>query len=92
MLNKTPILALIVFAASLQSCSLFRSDVNSENPAIAAQAQRVESLKSQVNDQERLVDDAKSRVDAEKDRLKALKYQLKGAQQNLKGRKLEAKS
>ncbi|MBO3269432.1 hypothetical protein [Hymenobacter defluvii] len=67
--------------ASLSSCSVFRSDVNSNNPVIAEQAQRVEGLERDIDSQERI-------VDAEKAKLKSMEYQLKAAKQELKARKL----
>jgi hypothetical protein len=70
---------------SLGSCSLIRSDVNSRNPLIADQAQRVKDLENQVSDQGRI-------VDTEKSKQKALKYQLKSAKQELKARKQQAKN
>lgn len=73
--------AALLFAASLSSCSIFHSDVDSSNPVIAAQAQRVQDLERQIKDQERL-------VDTEEAKLKSLKYQRKSAEQELKARKL----
>jgi septal ring factor EnvC (AmiA/AmiB activator) len=70
---------------SLGSCSLIRSDANSRNPVIAEQAQRVNDLQRQVEDQGRL-------VDTERAKQKALKYQLKSAKQELEARKQQAKS
>jgi len=69
----------IAFSASmlLGSCSAFRSDANSNNPAIAAQAQNVDLLEQQIDAQERV-------VDTEKSKLKTMEYQLKAAKQGLK--------
>lgn len=69
---------------SLASCSRGISGVNSNDPYIAEQAQKAQSLQDQVNSQEKT-------VDIEKQRLKALKLQLDGAKQNLKGRKVASK-
>ena len=66
---------------SMGSCAAFRSDVNPSNPVVAAQAQRINDLKTQVNDQKRL-------VSTEQAKLKSLKFQLKSAEQELKARKL----
>ncbi|SET30191.1 MULTISPECIES: hypothetical protein [Hymenobacter] len=63
------------------SCTLFKSDMDSSNPVVAAQAGRVSDLRNQVKDQERL-------VDTERAKLKSLKYQLKSAEQELKARKI----
>lgn len=68
----------------LGSCNVFRSDVDSSNPVVAAQAQRVQDLKSQKKDQERI-------IDTEKAKLKSIDYQLKSAEQELKARKIEVK-
>jgi septal ring factor EnvC (AmiA/AmiB activator) len=77
----------LAFATSLSlgSCSLIRSDINSRNPLVAEQAQRVKELQSQVDNQERL-------IDSEESKQKALKYQLKSAKQELKARKQQAKN
>ncbi|MBT9395123.1 hypothetical protein KLP40_18290 [Hymenobacter sp. NST-14] len=63
------------------SCTVFKSDMDSNNPVIAAQAQRVADLRNQISDQERV-------VNTEKAKLKSMEYQLKSAQQELKARKL----
>ena len=65
----------------LGSCTVFKSDMDSNNPVIAAQAQRISDLRNQISDQQRL-------VDTEKAKLKSLEYQLKSAQQELKARKM----
>ena len=70
---------------SLGSCSVFRSDVNSPNPLIAQQAQRVQELENQRNSQEAV-------VNSEKAKLKALDYQIKSARQELKARKQQVKT
>ena len=79
---------LFVSASALSSCSLGRSinnDVNSSNPVIAQQAQKVEYLQTQVKDQKKI-------VDTEKSKLNGLEQQLEGAKQNLKGVKTQVKS
>jgi len=86
MRRPSQVLAFALAASlSLGSCSLIRSDANSRNPVIAAQAQRVNDLERQVDDQNRL-------IDTEKSKQKALKYQLKSAKQELKARKQQAKN
>lgn len=78
---------LLVAGSLLSSCSLgnsVASDVNSSNPAVAAQAQKVQDLERQVREQ-------KSISEAEKTKLDGLEQQLEGAQQNLKGIKKEVK-
>ncbi|MDF7813844.1 hypothetical protein [Hymenobacter sp. YC55] len=78
----------LLVGTTLGSCSLGNSvsrDVNSSNPAVAAQAQKVQILEQQVNDQ-------KVVAEAEKTKLAGLEQQLEGAQQNLKGVKQEAKA
>jgi len=67
----------------LGSCGVFRSDVDSSNPVVAAQAQRIQDLENQKKEQERL-------VDTEKAKLKSIDYQLKSAKQELKARKIGA--
>ena len=83
---------ILVASVMVSSCSLVRSDVNSRDPAVAAKAQEIEYLQTQVKEQKNIVDVAEDRADIEKNKLKALKYQLKGAKQNLKGRKLETRA
>ncbi|RFP66540.1 hypothetical protein D0N36_02190 [Hymenobacter lapidiphilus] len=63
------------------SCAAFKSDMDSSNPVIAAQAQRISDIRNQIKNQERL-------VDTEKAKLKSLEYQPKSAEQELKARKL----
>jgi 5-bromo-4-chloroindolyl phosphate hydrolysis protein len=78
----------LLFGSIMSSCSLGNSlttDLNSSNPAIAEQAQRVQSLEQQVRQQE-------SVTETEKQRLEGLKQQLEGAKQNLKGLKTQAKA
>ncbi|MDF7813846.1 hypothetical protein [Hymenobacter sp. YC55] len=54
------------------------ADLNSTNPALAAQAQKVQQLQGQLEQQEAV-------IEAEKRKLAALKLQLEGAEQNLEG-------
>jgi hypothetical protein len=61
------------------------SDLNSNNPAVVEQAQRVQALEQQVRQQ-------KAVSDAEKQKLEGLKQQLNGAKQNLRGIKTQAKA
>lgn len=100
---------LAIAALTLGSCSLGHSasdDVNSSNPAVAAQAQKVVELQQQVDaqkkavkDQERVVKSRENAVDSQKDvadtekqKLDGLQQQLDGAKQNLKGVKTQAKT
>jgi len=76
---------LVAASLSLSSCSVFRSDINSPNPLIAQQAQRVQELENQRNSQEAV-------VSSEKAKLKALDYQIKSARQELKARKQQVKT
>ena len=59
------------------------ADLNSNNPAVAAQAQKVQQLLGQLKQQQAV-------IEAEKTKLKALQLQLEGAQQNLEGLRKEA--
>ena len=59
------------------------ADLNSTNPVVAAQAQKVRQLTGQLNQQEAV-------IEAEKTKLEALRLQLQGAQQNLEGLRKEA--
>jgi len=61
------------------------ADLNSRNPALAAQAQKVQQLMGQIKQQE-------AEIEAEKTKLSALQQQLKGAQQNLEGLRKEAQA
>lgn len=80
---------LLLAGSLLSSCSLGNSvsssDLNSSNPAVAAQAQKVQDLERQVRDQ-------KTISDTEKNKLDGLETQLKGARQNLKGLKTQVKA
>ena len=79
---------LLLAGTALGGCGLGHSvadDVSSNNPAVAAQAQKVQILEQQVRDQ-------KTIADAEKTKLDGLQLQLDGAQKNLKGVKTQAKA
>ena len=82
------LLGLSLLTATLfGSCSIGHSaadDVNSSNPTVAAQAQKVQALEQQVQDQGKV-------TDAEKTELAGLKQQLDGAKENLKGLRTQAK-
>ncbi|OGX88687.1 hypothetical protein [Hymenobacter glacialis] len=65
--------------------SSISSDTNSNNPAVAQQAQKIQELRAQVKAQKEI-------SDAEKQKLNGLEQQLKGAEQNLKGVKTQAKA
>ncbi|WP_426060784.1 hypothetical protein [Hymenobacter sp. B1770] len=86
---KNIIIASVLLAGStLSGCSLgnsLTSDLNSNNPAIVEQAQRVQALEQEMRQQ-------KAISDAEKQKLEGLKQQLEGAKQNLKGIKTQAKA
>lgn len=77
--------AAVLLSLTASSCSRGISGVNSNDPYIAAQAQKAQQLQNDVDSQEKI-------VDAEKQKLKALETQRDGAKQNLKGRKLAAKA
>jgi septal ring factor EnvC (AmiA/AmiB activator) len=61
------------------------ADLNSANPAVAAQAQKVQELISQVERQ-------KAVIETEKTKLTAIEQQLEGARQNLDGIKKEVQA
>lgn len=88
-MKKSFLPVIFLFAAALLgSCSMGSSisaDTNSNNPAVAQQAQKIQELRDQVKTQ-------KAVSDAEKQKLNGLEQQLKGAEQNLKGLKTEAKA
>ena len=65
--------------------SAVAADLNSSNPAVVAQAQKVQQLMTQIKQQEAV-------INAEKAKLDALKQQLAGSQQNLDGLKKEAQA
>ena len=81
---------LLVAGSLLGSCSLVNSgvsssDISSGNPAVAAQAQKVQELERQVREQ-------KGISDTEKNKLDGLEQQLEGAKKNLKGVKTTVKA
>ena len=61
------------------------ADLNSANPAVATQAQKVQELISQVERQ-------KAVIEAEKTKLAGIEQQLDGARQNLEGIKKEVQA
>lgn len=78
----------LTFASSCQSnseTSSVAADLNSPNPAVSMQAQRVQQLEGEVKQQEAV-------IDAEKSKLEAMRQQLEGAKQTLEGVKKEAQA
>lgn len=61
------------------------ADLNSTNPAVAGQAQKVQELLGQIDRQ-------KAVIETEKTKLDALEQQLAGARQNLDGIKKEVQA
>lgn len=61
------------------------ADLNSTYPAVAAQAQKVQELTSQVERQ-------KAVIETEKQKLAGIEQQLEGARQNLSGIKKEVQA
>jgi septal ring factor EnvC (AmiA/AmiB activator) len=82
---------LVLIGLAFTSCqstgdtSSVAADLNSTNPAVAAQAQRVQELEGQVKQQEAV-------IDAEKSKLEAMRQQLEGAKQTLEGVKKEVRA
>jgi septal ring factor EnvC (AmiA/AmiB activator) len=93
MFVRTPFIALTVLLAStlaFASCQAspdapVAADLNSANPAVAAQAQKVQELISQVERQ-------KAVIETEKTKLTGIEQQLDGARQNLEGIKKEVQA
>lgn len=82
--------ALLVVASTLAGCQSgnnapVAADLNSANPAVAAQAQKVQELISQVERQ-------KAVIESEKTKLAGIEQQLEGARQNLEGIKKEVQA
>lgn len=82
--------ALLASALAFISCQSgadapVAADLNSTNPAVAAQAQKVQELISQVDRQ-------KAVIEAEKTKLSGIEQQLEGARQNLEGIKKEVQA
>lgn len=83
-----PLLLASAFAfASCQSgpAAPVAADLNSANPAVAGQAQKVQELTSQVERQ-------KAVIETEKTKLAGIEQQLDGARQNLAGIKKEVQA
>ena len=92
MSNLPTILALLLLlglaSASCQSGNpdaSIAADLNSTNPAVATQAQKVQQLVGQIKQQEAV-------IDADKQKLKALQQQLDGAKENLEGVKKQVQA
>lgn len=81
------LLASALAFASCQSSSdaPVAADLNSANPTVAAQAQKVQELTSQVERQ-------KAVIETEKTKLAGIEQQLDGARQNLEGIKKEVQA
>jgi len=83
----TLLLASALTFASCQSSpdAPVAADLNSANPTVAAQAQKVQELISQVERQ-------KAVIETEKTKLTGIEQQLDGARQNLEGIKKEVQA
>ncbi len=79
---KTAALLLCLAAAACQSDNSadLAADLNSSNPAVAAQAGKVQQLQVQLEQQQ-------ATIEAEKQKLQAMQQQLDGARENLTGLK-----
>ena len=90
---RTPLFFLTLLLASALAFTSCQStpdapvaaDLNSASPAVAAQAQKVQELISQVERQ-------KAVIETEKTKLTGIEQQLDGARQNLEGIKKEVKA
>lgn len=93
MIVRTPLFSLTLLLASTLTFTSCQSgadapvaaDLNSANPAVAAQAQKVQELISQVDRQ-------KAVIETEKTKLTGIEQQLEGARQNLEGIKKEVQA
>lgn len=82
--------AALLLALALAGCQSgpdapVAADLNSSNPAVAAQAGKVQELLSQVERQKAL-------IGAEKTKLAAMEQQLAGARENLDGLKKQVQA
>jgi chromosome segregation ATPase len=77
----------LIFLVSLPfmiSCSVLGGNSYSNNPAVEAQQQRVDALKSELKIAERTADEAEQRAKAAKNRLKAAEHELKALKSQAK--------
>lgn len=85
MLSALFVVALTVTGCQSGNDAPVAADLNSANPAVATQAQKVQELISQVERQ-------KAVIEAEKTKLAGIEQQLDGARQNLEGIKKEVQA
>ncbi|OON68874.1 hypothetical protein B0919_11930 [Hymenobacter sp. CRA2] len=81
----------------LVGCSVFNSgsDTGASSTSgsmISGDAQQVETLRSEIRDQERVTEEAKLRAKSEQERLEAKKHQLKAAEREMKANQLRSGS
>ncbi|WP_139923811.1 hypothetical protein [Hymenobacter sp. DG01] len=81
---------LLLLLPAIIGCSIFNSGSGSTGAGttsgsmITGDQQRIESLRSEIQEQERVTEEAKLRAKSEQERLQAKKHQLKAAQREMK--------
>ncbi|WP_347158809.1 hypothetical protein [Pontibacter chitinilyticus] len=78
--------AAIILLPLLGSCSVLSGNSYSDDPAVAAQQQRVDQLEAELKQEEQYVEQAKERQKAAEDRLKAAKHELEALKSEAKQR------
>ena len=78
---------IVLLFAGLTSCSTITGgNKYSDDPAIRAQREQVESLKRDLKEAERYSEEARQREKAARDRLKAAEHELKALEEQAKRR------
>ena len=84
--------ALVLFLASATGCSVFDSNSGGASSTggsmISGDEQRVETLRSEVDEQERAAEEAKLRAKSEEERLKAKEHELKAIKREKKANEM----
>jgi hypothetical protein len=84
---------LIVLLTAATGCSVFESNSGGAastggSTIVSDDQMRVESLRAEIREQERITEEAKLRAKSEEERLEAKKHQLKAAERDKKANQL----
>lgn len=84
--TKTRAGAAVLLLPFMMGCSVFGGGGYSDDPAVRAQQQEIESLERDLQEAERYAEEAEQREKAAKNRLKAAKHELKALEEQAKRR------
>ncbi|TGD82704.1 hypothetical protein [Hymenobacter wooponensis] len=85
--------SLLLLVPAAMSCSIFQSGSSSSGGTTSGSmasydSQQIETLRSEISEQERVTKEAKLRAKSEEERLSAKKHQLKAAEREQKANQI----